>query len=92
MSAGPLPHSQYRPADLPWIDRIPAHWETSALKQLASVQLSNVDKLSEEGEQPVLLCNYVDVYKHDFIRAGHPFMPATAKPSERVWGKGVDWS
>jgi type I restriction enzyme S subunit len=67
---------------LPGIGEIPAHWSAKPLKQLASVQLSNVDKLSEEGEEPVFLCNYVDVYKHDFIRAGQDFMPATAKPSE----------
>ena len=37
------------------------------LKTMASVQLSNVDKKSEEGQVRVNLCNYVDVYYHDRI-------------------------
>ncbi|OGT13849.1 MAG: hypothetical protein A3J49_01540 [Gallionellales bacterium RIFCSPHIGHO2_02_FULL_57_16] len=39
---------------------------------------SNIDKLTVEGEQPVSLCNYVDVYKNDKITADIEFMPATA--------------
>ena len=37
------------------------------LKTMASVQLSNVDKHSEEGQIAVKLCNYVDVYYNDLI-------------------------
>ena len=44
---------------------IPAHWEVKRLKTVAAVQLSNVDKKSVEGEEPVRLCNYVDLYYHD---------------------------
>jgi len=32
------------------------------LSRLAAVDLSNVDKKSKEGEHPVRLCNFVDVY------------------------------
>ncbi len=76
------PYADYRAAPNQWLHRLPAHWEAKPLKQIGHVQLSGVDKLSAEGEQPVRLCNYVDVYKHDTIRRSHPFMEATATPAE----------
>lgn len=48
------------------------------LKQVAAVRVSNVDKKTVEGEQPVRLCNYTDVYYHQLITANLPFMEATA--------------
>ena len=44
--------------------------------------MSNVDKHMREGETPVRLCNYVDVYKNDCISQRIDFMPATATPRE----------
>jgi len=43
-----------------WLGNIPAHWGTKKLKFLATVQPSNVDKKTVEGEEPVILCNYTD--------------------------------
>jgi hypothetical protein len=48
------------------------------VKQVASVRVSNVDKKSVGGEQPVRLCNYTDVYYHEHITTDLPFMEATA--------------
>src|SRR5262249_16893796 len=45
---------------------------------LATVQLSNVDKKSVEGEVPVKLCNYTDVYYNERITSNLEFMTATA--------------
>jgi restriction endonuclease S subunit len=42
------------------------------------VRLSNVDKKSVEGEAPVQLCNYTDVYYNDYITRSIDFMSATA--------------
>lgn len=61
---------------------LPSGWRVLRLKFVASVRLSNVDKKSVEGEEPVRLCNYVDVYKNDFIRADMDFMEATATPAQ----------
>ena len=61
---------------------IPAHWEVKRLKSFANVQLSNVDKKSEEGQAQVLLCNYVDVYYNERIGSGIDFMSATATEDE----------
>lgn len=43
---------------------------------------SNVDKHSVEGEHPVRLCNYVDVYRNDRIRDDMEFMAATATDAQ----------
>lgn len=57
-------------------------WETTALENVAQVIVSNVDKKSGEGEQPVRLCNYMDVYRADRIEADMPFMRATAAAAQ----------
>ena len=46
------------------------------------MRVSNVDKHVKDGELPVRLCNYVDVYKSDRITEGIAFMRATATPAE----------
>jgi len=76
------PGVRLKPSGIDWLGNVPEHWEVRALKQIASVRLSGVDKHSVEGETPVRLCNYTDVYNRDFIAAEIDFMPATAKPSE----------
>lgn len=65
-----------------WLGKIPDHWQMKRLKDVATVQSSNVDKKMYEGDLQVLLCNYVDVYYNDFITAGLNFMEATATSSE----------
>jgi type I restriction enzyme S subunit len=44
-----------------WLGDIPTHWGTKKLKFLATVQPSNVDKKTVEGEEPVILCNYTEL-------------------------------
>ena len=56
------PYPVYKDSGVEWLGEIPAHWEMRRLKAIASVQLSNVDKKSVEGQESVRLCNYVDVY------------------------------
>ncbi len=53
-------------------------WRHSALKTVAHIIVSNVDKKSSEEEHPVRLCNYMDVYCSDRIEADEVFMHATA--------------
>lgn len=55
---------------------------TVPLRHVADVWVSNVDKLTTEGETPVQLCNYVDVYKNDTVRPSASLMRATARPDE----------
>jgi len=65
-----------------WLGQIPAHWGVKCLKEIATVQLSNVDKKTADGEDAVQLCNYVDVYYNHRIGREIKFMHATATPSQ----------
>jgi type I restriction enzyme, S subunit len=72
----------YKPSGVEWLGDIPAHWLVDKLKHKASVAFSSVDKHSNDGELSVQLCNYVDVYKNDYITERLEFMKATASPDE----------
>ncbi len=61
---------------------IPKGWNLEKLRKNAIVLFSNVDKHVLENEIPVLLCNYQDVYYHDYILSSIPFSAGSAKPSE----------
>lgn len=56
--------------------------KTRPLRELATITASNVDKKSVLGEQPVRLCNYMDVYSNEYITADLDFMEATATKAE----------
>lgn len=64
------------------LGEIPEHWEVRRLKFLADVRFSTVDKHSHKEEKQVRLCNYVDVYKHEYITNDFDFMIATATDAE----------
>jgi type I restriction enzyme S subunit len=65
-----------------WLGDIPKHWDVKKLKFLAVVQPSNVDKKTVEGEESVILCNYTDVYKNEYIDGRLDFMRASATAEE----------
>jgi type I restriction enzyme S subunit len=73
---------RYKPSGNAWLGEIPQTWESSRLKNVAELHVSNVDKHTKTGELPVRLCNYTDVYKNSVITADMPFMTATATPDE----------
>lgn len=62
--------------------RFSGEWRECKLSEVANVIVSPVDKKSVEGEQPVLLCNYTDVYYNTRIYRDMAFMKATAKENE----------
>ena len=72
----------YKRSGVPWLSDVPEHWEVRRLRTAAEMRVSNVDKHTREGEFPVRLCNYVDVYKNDHITQAMPFMSATASQDE----------
>jgi len=76
------PAAKLKPSGVEWLGDVPEHWDAKSLKHVAGVQFSNVDKHTVEGEIPVRLCNYTDVYYNDRITAGLPFMEATATKQE----------
>ena len=52
------------------------------IRHLADVRISNVDKKEEDGQIPVRLINYSDVYYGDRIVPEQQFMAATASRSQ----------
>ena len=75
-------HIDFKNSGTSWLGEIPEHWATRRIRTVAEMRVSNVDKHTSEGEIPVRLCNYVDVYKNDRITQQIPFMRATASEEE----------
>jgi len=75
-------YPKYKPSNIDWIGDIPEHWDVKRLKYVATASPSNIDKKSKEDEDSVFLCNYVDVYKNDFITDEIEFMKATASKAQ----------
>ena len=75
-------YATYKDSGVEWLGEIPAHWTVRKIKNVADMLISNVDKHSKPLETPVKLCNYTDVYKHDFITSEIKFMKATASEDE----------
>ena len=76
---------------LAWIDQLPNNWEAKPLRSVADYVVSNVDKVPDDDEIPVRLCNYTDVYNNEFITPALDFMQATASEAEIAkFGLAVD--
>ena len=74
-------HSEWR--EVPGLGTIPADWEVVRLGEVAEVAFSSVDKKTIEGEIPVRLCNYTDVFYNRRIRPEMDFMSASANLVEQ---------
>ncbi len=77
-----MQYDSYQGHGFEWLDKLPEQWGLCRLKEISKIQNSNVDKKSYENEIAVQLCNYVDVYKNEFINASINFMWATADEFE----------
>jgi type I restriction enzyme S subunit len=66
------------------LPELPPHWAYRPLKRVVDLRFSSVDKHSLPDEEPVRLCNYLDVYRNDRITASLDFMNATATTGERA--------
>jgi type I restriction enzyme S subunit len=62
--------------------RFPDAWRKVCLGSIADVRFSSIDKLSYPSEESVRLCNYIDVYKNDYITDDLDFMRASATHAE----------
>ena len=77
------PSPRFKPSGVEWLGDMPEHWEMYRLKYVAVYRTSSVDKKTKEGELPVRLCNYTDVYYGNRIRVSEcEFMWATASSDE----------
>ncbi|MDE0347726.1 MAG: hypothetical protein OXI66_18385 [Boseongicola sp.] len=61
---------------------LPRGWKLRRLKFFADIRNSNVDKTISEGEEPVRLCNYTDVYYNERITPDLDFMQGSATKAE----------
>jgi type I restriction enzyme S subunit len=75
-------YDKYKDSGVELIGEIPEDWDIKRLKYVATVQPSNVDKKSNDEEERIKLCNYVDVYKNEFIDSNIEFMESTATDSQ----------
>ena len=82
-------HTKWK--DVPAIGTIPADWEVVRLGEVASIAFSSVDKKTVEGEVPVRLCNYTDVFYNRRITLDMEFMEATADTKEVQKWKPAQW-
>ena len=78
----PIPYPKIKASGVEWLGDVPEHWGMRRLRNISEMRVSNVDKHVKDDEQPVRLCNYVDVYKNDRVRSGMAFMGATATTDE----------
>lgn len=76
------PYPAYKPSGVDWLGDVPEQWEILRLRNVADMRVSNVDKHVQDGEKPVRLCNYVDVYNNDYIDKRMDFMQASATNEE----------
>ena len=82
MIDGLKPYPAYKDSSVPWMGRLPEHWQIQRQRNLARMLVSNVDKNTVDGEVPIRLCNYVDVYSNDRITDQISFMRASASKVE----------
>jgi len=61
---------------------LPTRWKIVNLKDISQVYFSGIDKKSHQDEMKIKLCNYLDVYKNEYITSDLDFMEATASVAE----------
>ena len=76
-------YKKYKNSGVEWIGEIPVGWEVKKLKYVAFNRPSNIDKKSNDEEAEVSLCNYINVYKNEFITSELQFMQATATQEQK---------
>jgi len=76
------PYPAYKDSGVEWLGKVPKHWEVRRVATVGDLRVSNVDKHVREGESPVRLCNYMDVYHNKRIGSDLPFMAGTATERE----------
>jgi type I restriction enzyme S subunit len=82
VTKGIEPNVKLKSSGVDWHGDIPEHWEMRRLRTVSTVKPSGIDKNIVDGETAIFLCNYVDVYKNDYITPELSFMKATATQAE----------
>ena len=78
-------YPEYKDSGVAWLGAVPRHWEVKRARDLGVFSSSGIDKKSVEGEQPVQMFNYLDVYKsEDKTLRYSPELMWTTAPAEKV--------
>jgi len=62
--------------------KIQQGWEEKRLDEIAEIRFSGVDKKIDTTQKPVILCNYMEVWKNPYIHAGLNFSSGSVSPEE----------
>ena len=76
------PYPKYVDSGVEWLGEIPEGWAEMDVKFASSIELSNVDKHTVEGEPEAFLCNYTDVYNNSVLTNGIDYLKATASKEQ----------
>ncbi|MDD2247843.1 MAG: restriction endonuclease subunit S, partial [Proteiniphilum sp.] len=82
VTKGLAPTAKMKPSGIEWLGDIPEGWEVRKLSRMSKIVLSGLDKKTYENQKNIKICNYVDVYKNDYITNDLDFMIATATDRE----------
>ena len=72
------PNAEQVDGGIDWIGKIPKGWKIKRFGFVADINASNIDKNVVEGQLVRRVCNYVDVYKNDYITNDLNFLTASA--------------
>jgi type I restriction enzyme S subunit len=75
-------YERYKDSGVEWLVEVPENWSVERLFDIALINTSNVDKKVVEGQSPIKLCNYTDVYYNAKIHSGLEFMRSSASKIE----------
>jgi len=77
-------YPKYKDSGVEWLGEVPEHWEVTRAGSLGAFTSSGIDKKLVEGEVPVQMFNYLDVYKSNdkVLRYSASLMETTAPASK----------
>lgn len=73
---------RYKDSGIEWLGEVPEHWGIQKIKHVATYSVSNVDKKTQDGESPILLFNYTDVYNNEYLTNDMELMAASASQGQ----------
>jgi len=82
ISSAPGVHAEESDEDKRLRETGGARWPARRVRTIAHVRPSGVDKKTRDGEQEVQLCNYMDVYRNEYLSAEIGYMSASASDAQ----------
>ena len=78
-------YPKYKDSGVEWLGMVPEGWEVKRARAVGCFSSSGIDKKSVDGEEPVQMFNYLDVYKSiSKVLNYSPELMWTTAPSEKI--------